>query len=98
MAPFLKISRFPLTGSRVCALLRQVSNTAYIHPEDQEVIVSTFPNLLPGQQLPQGTIVDRTTTSYKVETDTGEAVFVPFYGPNGVHALKPATPLVTFTD
>jgi hypothetical protein len=44
--------------------------------------------------IAQGEVVGLTTTAYRVVTPEGDEIFVPFYGPKGVHALTPAEPLV----
>jgi len=48
-----------------------------------------------GFTLPQGEVVGLTSTAYKVVGPEG-TVFVPFYGPKGVHQTSFTHPLVTF--
>lgn len=50
-----------------------------------------------GTALPQGEVVGLTDTAYKVVTPEGGTVFVPFYGPRGVHPTSPASPLVVLS-
>jgi len=59
-------------------------------------MATNFP-LPEGTTLPQGTVVGTTLTAYRVRTPEGDEIFVPFYGPNGVHRhAGPGEPLVVF--
>lgn len=68
--------------------------TTYRKESDMDDITNTPAGCLPiGTMLPQGRIVDVSSTAYQVES----GAWVPFYGPRGVHTRRgPVTPLVTF--